>query len=151
MSRLTALNTDLAGTDYDLSIGTSANPIACNPASEITSVTRTNDAYAFVKGNGSTGYTSDGLNRYMAAGASSLTYDANGNLTGDGTWTYGYDVENKLTSAAGAGKTANLTYDPLGRLSQIGGSVDTTLLHDGLADRDRDQQQRRIRDSRRKQ
>jgi hypothetical protein len=36
------------------------------------------------------------------------TYDGNGNLTFDGTFTYGYDAENRLISASGAGNTAKL-------------------------------------------
>jgi RHS repeat-associated protein len=44
-----------------------------------------------------------------------LTYDNNGNLTFDGTFTYGYDAENRLISAVGAGNTASYAYDPQGR------------------------------------
>jgi len=40
-------------------------------------------------------------------------YDANGNLTGDGTTSYVYDAENRLVSATGG---TTLSYDPLGRL-----------------------------------
>jgi len=43
------------------------------------------------------------------------TYDGNGNLTGDGTFTYAYDAENRLASASGAGNTASYTYDGQGR------------------------------------
>jgi RHS repeat-associated protein len=43
------------------------------------------------------------------------TYDANGNLTSDGTYTLGYDVENRLVSASGAGNTASYQYDAQGR------------------------------------
>ena len=43
------------------------------------------------------------------------TYNANGNLTSDGTFTFGYDAENRLTSAVGAGNTASYTYDAQGR------------------------------------
>lgn len=50
------------------------------------------------------------------AGPATFTYDLNGNLTGDGSTTYAYDTENRLTSANGA-KTATLKYDPLGRLN----------------------------------
>jgi RHS repeat-associated protein len=60
-------------------------------------------------------------------------YDANGNLTSDGTTTYAYDVENRLTAATGT-KTATLVYDPLGRLfetSGSGGANLTRFLYDG--------------------
>ena len=48
-------------------------------------------------------------------GAVTPSYDANGNLTCDGTFTYGYDAENRLTSASGAGNTASYAYDAQGR------------------------------------
>ena len=38
------------------------------------------------------------------------TYDANGELTYDGTFTYGYDAEGRLISASGAGSTASYAY-----------------------------------------
>jgi RHS repeat-associated protein len=60
-------------------------------------------------------YTADALNRYTAVGAVSPTYDGNGNLTFDGTFTLGYDAENRLTSASGAGNTAAYAYDAQGR------------------------------------
>ncbi|WP_170303831.1 RHS repeat-associated core domain-containing protein [Reyranella soli] len=43
------------------------------------------------------------------------TYDGNGNLTSDGTYTLGYDVENRLTSVNGAGNTASYAFDTRGR------------------------------------
>ena len=60
-------------------------------------------------------YTADALNRYTAVGAVSPTYDANGNLTSDGTYTFGYDSENRLISASGAGNTASYAFDAQGR------------------------------------
>ncbi|MDE8650491.1 RHS repeat-associated core domain-containing protein, partial [Novosphingobium album (ex Liu et al. 2023)] len=69
------------------------------------------------------------------SGTSSATYDDNGNLlTYDGI-TYGYDVENRLTSASGTGiSSTSLTYDPLGRLGTVvSGSTTTRFLYDGDA------------------
>ena len=60
-------------------------------------------------------YTADALNRYTAVGAVSPTYDGNGNLTSDGTFTLGYDAENRLISASGAGNTVSYAYDAQGR------------------------------------
>ena len=51
-------------------------------------------------------YTADVLNRYTAVGAVTPSDDGNSNLTSDGTFTFGYDAENRLTSANGAGNTA---------------------------------------------
>jgi RHS repeat-associated protein len=47
--------------------------------------------------------------------AFNLTYDQNGNLTSDGTWTFAYDAENRLLSATKTGSTITYTYDALGR------------------------------------
>ncbi|MBN9088418.1 MAG: RHS repeat-associated core domain-containing protein [Reyranella sp.] len=43
------------------------------------------------------------------------TYDANGNLTFDGTNTLGYDAENRLVSASATGMTASYAFDGRGR------------------------------------
>jgi RHS repeat-associated protein len=60
-------------------------------------------------------YTANALNQYTAVGAVTPTYDGNGNLTSDGTFALGYDSENRLTSASGAGNTASYAYDAHGR------------------------------------
>ena len=62
-----------------------------------------------------TSYTANSLNQYTAVGAITPTYDTNGNLTSDGTYTLGYDAENRLVSASGAGNTAAYTFDAQGR------------------------------------
>jgi len=60
-----------------------------------------------------------------------FAYDANGNLTADGTRTFLYDVENRMVGASGG---VALSYDPLGRLYQVtGSSGTTTFLYDGDA------------------
>ena len=58
------------------------------------------------------------------------SYDLNGNLTSDGSSTYGYDVENRLISATGA-HVATIAYDPLGRMFSTLGSTKTMFLFDG--------------------
>ncbi len=60
-------------------------------------------------------YTTNALNQYTAVGAASPSYDGNGNLTSDGIFTLGYDAENRLISASGAGNTASYTFDAQGR------------------------------------
>jgi len=84
------------------------------------------------------GYAANGLNQYSTitpAGGSAITqsYDANGNLTGDGTQTFTYDIENRLVTRSGGGTTAALRYDPLGRLYEVTGSATgtTRFLYDG--------------------
>ncbi len=49
------------------------------------------------------------LNQYTAVGSVSPRYDGNGNLTYDGTFTYCYDAENRLTSVLTAGTCASPT------------------------------------------
>ena len=104
-----------------------------NPASQIVSRSRDNDAYAFTGYvNVNRSYAKNGLNQYTSAGPASFTYDANGNLTSDGTTSYGYDIENRLVSASNG---AVLMYDPTGRLWQTSGTSygTTQFLYDGNA------------------
>ncbi|MFH1230489.1 MAG: RHS repeat-associated core domain-containing protein [Planctomycetota bacterium] len=64
----------------------------------------------------------DNLNQYTqtqdAQHTTQYTYDSNGNLSGDGTWVYAYDYENRLTSATKSGTTAAYKYDAFGRRIQ---------------------------------
>ena len=60
-------------------------------------------------------YAANALNQYTTVGAASPTYDANGNLTADGTYALGYDGDNRLTSSSGAGNTAAYAFDAQGR------------------------------------
>jgi hypothetical protein len=55
-------------------------------------------------------YTVNGLSQYMAATGTTPTYNGNGNLSSDGTWTYTYDADNRL-SASKTGFSATLVYD----------------------------------------
>jgi len=74
---------------------------------------------------GSTGYTANVLNQYTAVGPVTPTYDGNGNLTYDGTFTYGYDAENRLISVSQDGSSvASYAFDAQGRrkLKTVGGT-----------------------------
>ncbi len=127
-SRLSSLTHDLAGASADLALG-----FAYNPAGQIVSRSRDNDAYASNTAYDVTrAYSVNGLNQYTAAGPATFAYDANGNLTSDGSTSFTYDVENRLVSASGA-RTAALLYDPLGRLFQTSGGTAgvTQFLYDG--------------------
>jgi len=104
-----------------------------NPASQIVSRTRDNDDYRFTGfANVNRGYAVNGLNQLTGAGGATLSHDANGNLTSDGTTGYSYDVENRLVSTSTG---ATLTYDPLGRLWQTYSPTTgtTQFLYDGNA------------------
>jgi RHS repeat-associated protein len=106
-----------------------------NPAGQIASVARDNDAYAWTGAyTVNRAYTTNGLNQYSAAGTATFTYDANGNLTSDGTNTFTYDVENRLVGRSAPTGNVTLSYDPLGRLYEVtGGSGATRFLYDGDA------------------
>src|ERR1043166_8121281 len=98
-----------SGTTNDLSA-----TLGYNPASQLTSVVRTGDTYAWTGHyNENRNYTANGLNQYTASGSITPTYDTKGNLTSSGTTTYGYSSENLLSSATGG---IALTYDPMLRL-----------------------------------
>ncbi len=73
-----------------------------------------------------TDYYANNLNQYTQVGANTdFTYDTNGNLTGDGTWTFGYDREAHLISASKSGTSVTYQYDTLGR--RIAKNVNGTI------------------------
>ena len=80
----------------------------------------------------SVSYTANSLNQYSAVAAVTPTYDANGNLTYDGTYTYCYSAESQLTKILSAGTCASptttvatYTYDAQGRrkTKTVGGTT----------------------------
>jgi RHS repeat-associated protein len=106
-SRLIGLSDDLPG-DGDRTV-----TLAYNPASQIASRSVDNDLYAWTgHGPGSTSTPADGLNRITAVDGAPLGYDPKGNMIFDGSTTFAYDSENRLSNAA-----APFHYDPLGRLA----------------------------------
>jgi RHS repeat-associated protein len=135
ISRLTSqCQRFLSGTCGTTQAITLNETLGYSPASQITSETRDNNDYAFTAiAAVNRNYTPNGLNQYSAVASTSFSYDANGNLTSDGNNTYTYDVENRLTGVTG-GRTANLTYDPLGRLASVDQGSSATrsrFLYDG--------------------
>jgi RHS repeat-associated protein len=131
--RPNSITHDLTGTTYDVNWY-----LVFNPASQIGTSIRNNDAFAWTGHyNVSRDYGRNGLNQYTSiatngGGTLSPQYDLNGNLTTDGTNSYVYDVENRLVSGPGS---VTLTYDPLGRLFRISGGASgtTQFLYDGDA------------------
>jgi RHS repeat-associated protein len=103
-----------------------------NAANQLSQVARDNDAFAWTGHYAvNRNYTTNGLNQYSAAGGATFGYDANGNLTSDGSRTYAYDIENRMVSTSTG---ATLAYDPLGRLFQVTGGGNTTrFVYDGDA------------------
>lgn len=118
-----AYNLTFSGTCSD----PNSNPAVCyNAASQITVMTKSNNAFAYTDAyNVSRPYSVNGLNQYNMSGDASFTYDANGNLTSDGSATFLYDIENRLVGAGGT-KSAAVRYDPLGHLYEVQGTSGTT-------------------------
>jgi len=84
-------------------------------------------------GSSSTAYgTADSVNNYPTVGGVGYSYDGNKNLSGDGTWTFGYDTENHLLTASKSGTSASFVYDPKDRQAQkTVGSVKTRYIYSG--------------------
>lgn len=126
LSRPTSAADSFSSTGYNV-----ITYLSYNPASQITSRTRSNAAYShagYMASNLS--YVTNGLNQYSTVAGATYGYDSNGNLTADGNFAYTYDAENRLVvTSAGA----NLVYDPLGRLYQTSGGAAgvTQFLYDG--------------------
>jgi RHS repeat-associated protein len=78
------------------------------------------------------GNTFNAANEMTSFNGTPMTYDANGNLTNDGTNTYAWDARNHLVGISG-GSTASFVYDADGRraLKSINGTT-TQFLYDGL-------------------
>lgn len=125
-SRLTGLTQDFASTGQDLVLA-----LTYTAASQLE--TRSSAQGLFDHGGPlvNRSYSANKLNQYSSVGGVTHTYDPKGNLTSDGSRSFGYDVENRLTSVSGSASLA-LTYDPLGRLRQTTqGSTVTQFLYDG--------------------
>ncbi|WP_082462642.1 RHS repeat domain-containing protein [Sphingobium sp. Leaf26] len=136
VGRLASIKIDLAGTAADVTFcmgslsGTTCAP-SYNPAGQALGRTTSNDSYVW-NGHGAVNrsYVSNGRNQYSNVGGTNFNYDANGNITSDGSNTYVYDIENRLISSSGI-NSVSLSYDPLGRLFQTQGSTVSQFLYDG--------------------
>jgi RHS repeat-associated protein len=68
-------------------------------------------------------------NRITALNGTAFAWDANGNVTSDGTNSYGWNARNQLTAV---GSTAAYAYDALGRrITSTVSGVSTSYLYDG--------------------
>lgn len=122
VSRLADLAFDLGGSSYD-----QWTDLAYNPAGQITSRTINNNNYNYsLPATYTDSYVDSGLNQYTSARGASPTYDSRGNMTNDGSTSYGYDYSNRMTS----GGSATLSYDPTSRLYEVAGSTTVRFLYD---------------------
>lgn len=79
-----------------------------------------------------TSTTYNEANQATAFAGQTLTYDLNGNLTSDGTYTYTWNARNKLVSISGTGFSASFTYDAFGRrTSKTVNGTTSSYLYDG--------------------
>lgn len=122
----TSANNQLIG-----GIGSQGTPIGYMPSSQIASITRSNDAYAWTGAyNVSRTYTPNGLNQYTNSGGVSLGYDARGNLASSTpSSSYTYTKLNELTAVPSVGVT--LFYDPLSRLTEYDTTSSTRFYYSG--------------------
>jgi RHS repeat-associated protein len=131
ISRLAGVQLAFPNASYNHTIGGVGGvgtAISYNPASQITSIARSNAAYSWGGAiNVNRAYTTNGLNQYTASGSVSLGYDSRGNLSTSGTSSYGYSKLNEMISAPGTA----LYYDPLSRLSEYDASTSTRFYYDG--------------------
>ncbi len=98
VSRLTQLVQNLNGTGSDLTLD-----FTLNPAGEIASNTRSNDAYSYTgHANTNVANTVNGLNQVTGTGGTSVSHDARGNISWIGSDWYSYTSENFLREATSA-------------------------------------------------
>jgi RHS repeat-associated protein len=96
---------------------------------QTTTASISNGLYSYTPPGGLAGsYAVDGQNKYTALNGGALSSDGRGNLSSDGTKSYGYDVTNALTSTSTG---ASFSYDGLGRLTRTVGSATTRFLYAG--------------------
>jgi RHS repeat-associated protein len=127
LSRLASLGHDFAGTAQDVT-----SSFTYNPASQIASRSRNNDAYAFtgITAGFTRPYTNNGLNQHSSIGGTAYAYDGRGNLTSDGSKSYAYTSENRLIGTPGG---TLFGYDALEQLAVVfTNKADHLMMADGV-------------------
>lgn len=84
--------------------------------------------------SGTTTYgTASDMNTYPTVGGVGQSYNDNGCLSDDGTWSFDYDAENHLTSASTSGTSVSYLYDAFHRqIQKQVGSAKTRYFYAGL-------------------
>ncbi len=133
---LVSLVNDLASTAND-----NTATLTYSPAHQLATEGNSNTAWRWTNGGTNTRvYLKNGLNQITKLAGSNYTYDGNGSLLTTSSWTYTYDVENRLSTAVTSGltKSISLSYDPRGRRTKLattitstGVTTTTVFLHDG--------------------
>lgn len=77
--------------------------------------------------------TASNINTYPTIGAVSYSFNNDGCVTGDGTWTYTYSSENRLLTANKTGTSLSFKYDAHGRqVEKAVGAVKTRFYYSGM-------------------
>ena len=130
-----SLNNDLAALNQNFVGSSNSYSFSFNNVHQLLGVGMSDNTFVWhPSAAGTVSYgTADNVNKYPTVGAASLTYDGNKNLTSDGTWTYSYDTENHLLTAAAGAVSASYVYEPSGRQAQkTVGANKTRFIYDGL-------------------
>jgi RHS repeat-associated protein len=123
---------DLQTLTQNFTAGTVALGYTRNGAHQIIGMTVTDPTYLMKQVGASASYVPNGLNQYTQVAGAALSYDSNGNLTGDGTSVYSFDEENRLRQVVMGGVTSVYDYDPLGRRrAKTVGATTTYFVNDG--------------------
>lgn len=110
--RLTSLGQTFFG-----AVGNASWTLGYSPADQIASSAVSTTQYDWAGSASATANKSfDGLSRDAAIVGLSGGYDANQNLTYDGSRTFAYDGDNRLVTESATGTSTALAYDPTGRL-----------------------------------
>ncbi len=108
-----------------------SNAFSSNPKLALSS----NTVKVTAKSGGGTAATNSYPISINSGSSATLQYDANGNMTSDGTNTYAWDAENRLIQITypGSGNNTQFSYDALSRATKIeertAGSVTSTKQH----------------------
>ena len=127
------LNEDVTGITHNF-VGSSVGfTYGFDLVHEPNSVAVSDSTYMYHPAALSTTYAAaDNVNKYPTVGGTTYSYDSNKNLTGDGTWTYTFDTENQLLTAAKTGTSASMVYDPVQRQTQkTVGSAKSRYIYSG--------------------
>ncbi len=88
---------------------------------------------SFSAGGTPESYISDTMNRYTKVGAANFTHDARGNMTSNGSGTFQYGSDNRMTAATITAKVYSSLYDPIQRRRETNfDGTATQYLYDGM-------------------
>jgi RHS repeat-associated protein len=120
---------DLSDLDHTIDGTAITHDFGYNAVHQMTSKTVSDGTFKWQpSADGSESYATNNLNQYTSAAGATLTYDNNGNMTGDGVQTYTHNrYHNLLTKVTKSGNNVNFVYGAMGkRLSKEDEGASTT-------------------------